>query len=198
MGKLQEFISKTIASKRFNLIAFSVITVMVLIAYSNTFNASFHFDDHPSIVDNSAIRHISGDNILSILQGSRPVVYLSIMLNYQLSGVNVVGWHIFNIGTHVINSILVYLLILWTLTLPSFGKAYAEKSKWMALFGALLFGVHPIQTESVTYIISRSELLATCFYLGTFLLFIKWISTTRFRYVIGMLVTATLSMSSKE
>lgn len=198
MGKLQAFLSKIYASKRFNLIAFGVIMAMVLIAYANTFTASFHFDDNPSIIENSTIRHITGENILTILKGNRPVVYLSIMLNYQLSGLNVIGWHIFNIGTHIINSIFVYLLILWTLTLPSFGKAYAEKAMWMALFGALLFGVHPIQTESVTYIISRSELLATCFYLATVLLFIKGATTGKFGYVIGMLVTSLLSMSSKE
>jgi hypothetical protein len=198
MGKLQEFMSKIYTSERFNVIAFSVITAMVLIAYSNTFTASFHFDDNPSIIENSTIRHISGENILSILKGSRPVVFLSIMLNYQLSGLNVISWHIFNIGIHIINSIFVYLLILWTLTLPTFGNSFRDKAKWMALFGGLLFGVHPIQTESVTYIISRSELLATCFYLATFLLFIKGIPTTRFGYVIGMLVTSILSMSSKE
>lgn len=186
------------SGKRFNLIAFSVITAMVLIAYANTFTASFHFDDNPSIIENAAIRHITGENILKLLKESRPVVSLSIMLNYAFSGLNVVGWHIFNIGTHVVNSIFVYLLILWTLTLPSFGKAYAEKAKWMALFGALLFGVHPIQTESVTYIISRSELLATCFYLATFLFFIKGIPSARFGYVVGMLVSSLLSMGSKE
>ena len=198
MGKLQESISKIFASKRFNLIAFSVIAGMVLIAYANTFTASFHFDDNPSIIENSTIRHVTGENILAILKGSRPVVYLSIMLNYQLNGLNVIGWHVFNIGTHVTNSIFVYLLILWTLTLPTFGKAYADKAKWMSLFGALLFGVHPIQTESVTYIITRSELLAACFYLATFLFFIKGATTGRFGYVIGMLVTSLLSMSSKE
>jgi len=198
MGKLQKSISNIFAGKHFNLIAFSVIAAMVLIAYANSFTASFHFDDNPSIIENARIRHVTGDNIYNLLLSSRPVVYLSIMLNYQLSGLNVIGWHIFNIGTHIINSIFVYLLILWTLTLPSFGKTYSEKATWMALFGALLFGVHPIQTESVTYIISRSELLATCFYLATFLLFIKGSTSGKFGYVVGMLATSLLSMGSKE
>lgn len=198
MKKLQEFISKVYASKRFNLIAFGLIAVMVLIAYANTFTASFHFDDNPSIIENATIRHITGENILKLLKENRPVVSLSIMLNYALSGLNVVGWHIFNIGTHIVNSIFVYLLILWTLTLPTFGTSFSDKAKRMALFGALLFGVHPIQTESVTYIISRSELLATCFYLATFLLFIKGSTTGKFGYVVGMLLTSILSMSSKE
>ncbi len=198
MGKLQEFFSRTFASKRFNLIAFGVIAAMVLVAYSNTFTASFHFDDNPSIIENSTIRYITGENILNLMMGNRPVVFLSIMLNYALGGINVVGFHLFNIGIHIINSIFVYLLILGTLTLPVFGNIYAEKAKRMALFGALLFGVHPIQTESVTYIISRTELLATCFYLATFLLFIKGAPSGKFGYAIGMLVTSLLAMGSKE
>jgi hypothetical protein len=68
----------------------------------------------------------------------------------------------------------------------------------MALFGALLFGVHPIQTETVTYIISRTEILATFFYLATFLLFIKGAPTGRLSYTAGMFITALLSMGSKE
>jgi hypothetical protein len=198
MGKFQEFFQRIYSSKRFNLIAFGVIAAMVLIAYANTFTASFHFDDNPSIIENSGIRHMNWDSIMGVLQGIRPVVYLSIMINYQLSGLNVVGWHIFNIGVHIINSIFVYLLILRTLTLPALGNTYTENAKRMALFAALLFAVHPIQTETVTYIISRTEILATCFYLATFLLFIREATTGKFRYAVGMLATATLSMGSKE
>ena len=198
MEKLQELMTRIYSGKRFNLVAFGVIAAMVLIAYSNTFTASFHFDDNPSIIENAQIRHATGENILKLMTGNRPVVYLSIMLNYQLSGLNVIGWHIFNIGVHIVNSIFVYLLVLWTLTLPSFGTTFTEKAKRMALFCALLFGVHPVQTESVTYIISRSELLATCFYLATFLLFIKGAPSGRFAYVIGMFITSLLSMGSKE
>jgi len=198
MGKIRTFLEEAYNSKRFNLYAFGIIAVFILIAYSNTFTASFHFDDNPSIMENAAIRHITLDNIMQILRGVRPVVYLSIMLNYAVSDLNVVGWHSFNIGLHIINSIFVYLLILWTMTLPVFGKEYEEKARRMALFGALLFGVHPVQTESVTYIISRTELLATCFYLATFLLFIKGARTGKFSYVLGMFGTALLAMGSKE
>jgi hypothetical protein len=198
MGKIRTFLDKVYNSKRFNLYAFGIIAVLILIAYSNTFTASFHFDDNPSIMENAAIRHITLDNIVELLRGVRPVVYLSIMLNYAVSGLNVVGWHSFNIGVHIINSIFVYLFILWTLTLPVFRDTFVEKAKRMALFGALLFAVHPVQTESVTYIISRTELLATCFYLATFLLFIKGARTGKFSSVLGMFGTALLAMGSKE
>lgn len=198
MEKIRALIEALFNNKRFNIIACGIIAAMVLIAYSNTFTASFHFDDNPSIIENATIRHITFDDIAQIIHGVRPVIYLSIMVNYAFSGLNVIGWHIFNIGIHIANSIFVYLLVLWTLLLPVFGKRYDGHAKWMALFVALLFGVHPIQTESVTYIISRTELLATFFYLATFLLFIKGAPTGKFGYAIGMLVTSFLAMGSKE
>ncbi len=184
--------------KRFNFVAFGIIAGMILIAYSNTFHASFHFDDNPSIVENASIKRMTSDNIISLLTGVRPVVYLSLMLNYQLSGLNVAGWHVFNIAVHIGNSFFVYLLMFWTLNLPRLETKYGGKARRMALFGALLFAVHPIQTEAVTYIITRTELLATFFYLATFLLFIKGARTQRSSYYIGAFFTSALSMGSKE
>jgi protein O-mannosyl-transferase len=182
----------------FNRWAFLLIAVMILIAYSNTFTASFHFDDNPSIVENTTIKQVNFNNIMQILHGVRPVVYLSIMFNYMLSGLNVIGWHIFNIAVHIANSFFVYLLVLWTLNRPVLVNAYENKARRMALFAALLFGVHPIQTESVTYIITRTELLATFFYLATFLLFIKGTEKNKFSYYLGAAFTALCAMGSKE
>lgn len=176
----------------------TIIGILVLIAYSNTFTASFHFDDNPAIIENANIRHVTIDNILNLIKTNRPVVYLSLMLNYQLSGLNVVGWHAFNIGVHIANSCFVYLLIIWTLNLPALEREYRDKAKRMALFGALLFGVHPVQTESVTYIISRTELLATFFYLTAFLFFIKGSQTKHKGYYVATMISAALSMGSKE
>ncbi|MHB8846028.1 MAG: hypothetical protein ACYC7L_14915 [Nitrospirota bacterium] len=198
MGKFVDFVARIYSSKRFNLIAFGLIAAMILIAYSNTFTASFHFDDNPSIIENAAIRHVTWDNIRLLLSTNRPVVDLSIMLNYRLSGLNVVGYHIFNITTHILNSYLVYLLVLGTLTLPVLEAQYAEKAKRMALFSALLFGVHPIQTESVTYIISRSELITTFFYLSTLLVFTRGVRSGKFRHFIAAMLLSLLAMQSKE
>jgi hypothetical protein len=198
MPALTEKVSKVFAARRFNLVAFGIIAGLILIAYSNTFTSSFHFDDNPSIVENATIKRLTSDNIISIITGIRPVVYLSLMFNYQLGGLNVVGYHIFNIALHIANSMFVYLLMLWTLGLPALEAKYKGKARRMALFGALLFAVHPIQTEAVTYIITRTELLTTFFYLATFLLFIKGARAQRSFYYVGAFFTAALSMGSKE
>jgi len=199
MASLPEKFDSLFASKRFNLAAFCTIAVLILIAYSNTFKADFHFDDNPSIVENWQIKQFTLTNFINLLKGgTRPVVNISLLLNYQLSGLNVVGWHIFNITLHILNSCFVYLLILWTLKLPALSDRYGYRASRMALFGALLFALHPIQTESVTYIISRTELLASFFYLATFLLFIKGATANKFGYYIGAFCTALLAMGSKE
>jgi tetratricopeptide (TPR) repeat protein len=198
MAGLQEKLNRIYTGKRFNLAAFGLIAVMVLIAYANTFTAGFHFDDTYSIVDNPYIKRVSLENIKYLLSANRPIVNLTLMLNYQLSGLNVVGWHIFNIAVHIANAFFVYLLIIKTMSMPFFEKKYDQSAKRLALFGALLFGVHPVQTESVTYIITRTELVATFFYLATMLLFIKGAGANRFAYFIGAFFTSLCAMGSKE
>ncbi|HYA87349.1 MAG TPA: glycosyltransferase family 39 protein [Nitrospirota bacterium] len=199
MQKMQEQVDRLFASKRYNLFAFIIIAALTLIAYSNTFTAAFHFDDNPSIVENGSIRHFTWDSIVGQFSGTRPIVNLSLLFNYQLSGMNVIGWHVFNIGLHIANSIFVYLFLLWTLNLPSLSARYGGvRAKRMALFGSLLFALHPVQTESVTYIISRTELLATFFYLATFLFFIKGVRSRKFSYYIGCFFMSFLAMGSKE
>jgi protein O-mannosyl-transferase len=192
------FMNRLFTHKHFNLIAAALIAVLVLAAYSNSFTNSFHFDDDQAISENPRIKQPTAENIWGIISGARSVVYLSLMLNYQLGSLNPVGWHIFNVGVHIITSILVYFFILQTLSLPSLRDKFGAKARWLALFAGLLFAVHPIQTESVTYIISRSELLATCFYMAAFLFFIQFEKTKNFGYALGVLFSAYLAVASKE
>jgi hypothetical protein len=198
MNSLTARVRKLFEHRRFNLIAFVIIAATVLIAYSNTLNSSFHFDDNPTIVENPAIKRLTADNLMILLNSSRPVVSLSLMLNYQLGGLNVVGYHIFNIGCHIITGFLVYLFIVWTLNMPPLVTRFGDRARRMGLFGALLFALHPVQTESVTYIITRSEILAALFYLATFLLFIRFVKSGKFSYVLAASVTSLLSMGSKQ
>lgn len=197
-SSLDLLLSKFYRSRHFTLYAFAIIAAITLLAYSNTFYSSFHFDDDAQISENHTIKHVTVENIITQLRTSRPVVQLSLMLNYWISGLNVVSWHVFNICVHIINSLLVYLLVLKTLTAPVLKKRYDQRARVMALFAALLFALHPIQTESVTYIISRSELLATLFYLTTFLLFIQSVETGKFIYIVTACFTSLCAMGSKQ
>jgi hypothetical protein len=199
MQKIQDRVSAFLTRKHFNRIAFVLLAVLVVASYSNTFTADFHFDDNPSIVENGALRHLSWDSFIGQFSGTRPIINLSLYINYQLAGLNVIGWHIVNIGFHIANSIFVYLFILWTLKLPSLSERYGgARAVRMALFGALIFSLHPVQTESVTYIISRTELIATFFYLASFLFFIRGARSGKFRFYVGSFIMSFLAMGSKE
>src|SRR3990172_1813470 len=134
MQAINEKMNRIFNSKKFNVIAFVLIAGLILIAYSNTFYATFHFDDNPAIVENASIKRMTWDNFVTQLVGTRPVVGLSLMLNYKVSGLNVVGWHIFNIAVHIANGFFVYLLILWTLSLPVLNAPYGDRARRMALF----------------------------------------------------------------
>ncbi len=190
-------LEKIFESKRFHLIASLLIAVSSLLVYSNTFHASFHFDDTPNIVENYQIRNLA--NSLDILRGQRGVSMLTFAVNYAIGGLNVVGYHIVNLSIHIANSILVYFLIFITLSRIS---ALREKGKRIALFTALLFSVHPVQTQAVTYIVQRMEVLASMFMLIGLLLFIKGAgaerTSTRILFYGTVAISYILGFYSKE
>lgn len=149
--------------------AFMLVTAaLVLLAYSNSFTASFQFDDAPIILDNQQLRDLA--NLPSIIQNTRGLTLATFALNYAAGGTNVVGYHIVNIAIHIINSILVYLLLFHTFMLV---KGDAVSAKRLSAFTALIFALHPIQTQSVTYIVQRMESLASLFYVLAILLLVK-------------------------
>ncbi len=136
--------------------------------YLNALQGSFQFDDYNVIVDNPAV-HSWGAFLADAAHGIRPVLKLSYTLNW-LAGPGPFGFHLVNIAVHAANTLLVYALAL-RLTRPKDGDAPAPKESFgtAALFAALLFAVHPVQTEAVTYLCGRSVSLMAFFYLASIL-----------------------------
>jgi hypothetical protein len=154
-----------------HLLAIFLISAIAVIVYSNSFDCSFHFDDQPAIVENYAIHRFDLKEIFS--SSNRPILDITLAVNYYFGKLNVFGYHLVNLLLHISNGIMLYLIILWTAALPSIKEKYQERSYRIALYASLIFISHPIQTQSVTYIISRSSVMATTFYLLTILLFIQ-------------------------
>ncbi|MFA5089929.1 MAG: tetratricopeptide repeat protein [Candidatus Omnitrophota bacterium] len=188
------------------IIHFVIIFLLGMLIYSNTFNNSFHFDEHPYIEKNQVLRHPLDVKALWNFCPTRFLTYLSLSLNYLIGQLNVFGYHLVNIIIHIGSSMLVYGLAL--LLFPSFCLDKAQiknRAGILALFTALVFLLHPLQTEAVTYIIQRATLLAAFFYLLSFILYLKWRlirqegarSGNRFYYA-ASLFTAILAMFSKE
>lgn len=157
------------------------------IVYSHSFENSFHFDDFPTIVNNISIKNIHQVNRIWAFWPTRFISYLSFALNYHWGGLNVLGYHIFNLLIHVGTALLVW----WLMMLIS-------DSALVSFFTATVFLVHPLQTQTVNYIFQRCTLLAAFFYLSSLTLYIKSVQSQKKVYYIGSLLAAILSMFSKE
>ncbi|MBI5587868.1 MAG: hypothetical protein HY889_05820 [Deltaproteobacteria bacterium] len=155
------------SSRWFHFMAAAVITGSILIAYSNTFHAAFQFDDLPQIVENDSLKSLS--NLTTLLRQNRGVTMATFALNYAWGGLDVTGYHIVNTAVHALASFFAYLLLYNIFRTAGAKEAW---SKRVAFFSALFFAVHPIQTQSVTYIVQRMESLASLFYILALFFFV--------------------------
>ncbi|HNX82324.1 MAG TPA: tetratricopeptide repeat protein [Candidatus Omnitrophota bacterium] len=132
----------------------------------NSFDAPFVFDGKGAIENNQSIRSLFP--LGKFLHGtSRPIVKFSFALNYAIHRLNLKGFHLVNLAIHFLAALVLLGIIRRTLLsrkIPLFPRYYR---KGIAFSTALLWAIHPLQTESVTYIFQRSESLMGLFYLLT-------------------------------
>jgi protein O-mannosyl-transferase len=174
------------------------IVVAVIAAYGNTFQAPFVLDDLPSIVGNPSIRGWATalDAPVQSSTDGRPVLNLSFALNYMISGYSVWSYHALNVLFHAASALVLYGIVRRTLA-GSLGAAAVP----IAGSAALLWAVHPLDTEAVTYTVQRAESLMGLFMLLTLYCFIRFTEgDPRGRRVFGVLsiVSCLLGMATKE
>lgn len=187
------------------LLAGGVIVLATWAAYANSFSAPFVFDDLKSIAANPSIRHLwplsevlSPPNNLTGAAG-RPVVNLSLAINYALGGVRVNGYHVFNTLVHALAGLTLFGIVRRTLLRPALRGPFGAAALPLALVVALLWVLHPLQTESVTCVVQRSESLMGLFYLLTLYGFIRSVeSSAPLPWQIFTLVACVLGMATKE
>ncbi len=189
--------------KKCNFLFIAVIFIAGIIAYSNSFDCSFHFDDgnvfHSSVTEGSTT---IGDWIR--LFPNRPIGMLTFVLNFHLHGLDVWGYHVVNLIIHLINAFLVWWLTWLTLSTPVMKETEISRHKTvLAFLTGLLFVTHPLATQSVTYIVQRFASLATLFYLLSMILFAQgklWQGNRKIPWLLfgGSVICAILGMLSKE
>ncbi|MFC1523486.1 hypothetical protein ACFL6N_01720 [Thermodesulfobacteriota bacterium] len=161
-----------------DIIVYALIVVFTMIAYANTFQSPFLFDDYANIVNNHfiRIRTLAPSSLLRAAQESpmhnRWLSNISFALNYYFHGYNPFGYHLVNILIHAATGCLVYLLLLKTLSLSRFPDTSSHR-KELALVASMIWLLHPIQTNVVTYIVQRMTSMATLFYLASLLCYIN-------------------------
>ncbi|MCJ7748117.1 MAG: hypothetical protein MUP27_10260, partial [Desulfobacterales bacterium] len=163
-----------------HLIAVALIVGVALVAYSNTFYVPFQFDDRPNIMSNPniQIKVFTWDRLERLIKNTykesiRVFSYFTLALNYYFGEFNVFGYHLVNFIIHVASGIFLYGFLILTFRLPSLKEKYGPISYKVALFTGLIFISHPIQTQSVTYIVQRMASMAGMFYLLSMVLYIK-------------------------
>lgn len=155
-------------------------------AHAAAWSAPFIFDDILCIKDNSSILSLSRwrDVLWPPVDGSgvsgRPLVNLSLALNYAWGEFDPRGYHVFNIAAHCGVAGLVFALVARCLGRALVGQADCERrSAWLGFVVALLWVTHPLQTESVACVIQRTEVLGALFYLLTLWAFVRSLDSAK-------------------
>jgi tetratricopeptide (TPR) repeat protein len=184
--------------------AMAVLILAIGAAYANSFHGPFIFDDVPSIVNNRTVRHLGSWQVLAappdaVTTTGRPLVNLSLAINYAVGGLAVEGYHVANLVLHILAALALFGLVRRTLLLPALSARFAAASTGLALAVALLWALHPLQTESVTYVVQRSESIVGLFYLLLLYCLVRGASSDRgvLWHALAVL-TCTLGMASKE
>jgi Flp pilus assembly protein TadD len=161
---------------------YPLILVLVLaVSWRGSLGGAFVFDDEATVLKNELLGPAGGffrappDSPLR----DRPVAAASLGLNYLLGGRNPLGYHLVNLLIHLAAALALYGIVRRTLRKGAAGPLPAGSAAAAALAAALLWGLHPLQTESVTYITQRCESLSGMFYLLTLYLFIRGAGSSR-------------------
>jgi tetratricopeptide (TPR) repeat protein len=189
-------------------IAGVLLVLATLAAYHNSFSGPFVYDDIPSIKDNPTIKDLDDlktvftpPNDSGITVNGRPLINLSLAINWAIGKESVTGYHVVNFLIHSIGGLALFGLVRRTLLLPLLRDRFKSEalSLPLAFAAALIWLVHPLQTESVTYIIQRAESLVGMFYLLTFYCFARSVTASnRTLWEILTVLSCLCGMASKE
>lgn len=180
------------------------LIVLGILAYGNSLNGPFIYDDIPNIVDNQVIHNIR--NAMNPSLGpagaglyNRPVIRFSLAVNYALGGNNVRGYHILNLVIHLLAGITLFGIVRRTLLTERMKVIYGPAATLLGFACALLWLLHPIQTQAVTYIIQRCESMMGLFFLLTFYCAIRgWQSSRSGPWHGAAVLFFLLGVGSKE
>ncbi|HEY8994578.1 MAG TPA: tetratricopeptide repeat protein [Lacunisphaera sp.] len=173
--------------------------------YFPSLGGPFVFDDIPAVVQNTTIRDLTDlEQVLSPpAEGagidSRPVVNLSLALDYAAAGLDPRSFRLTNVTLHVFGALALFGLVRRTLTLPSIPERWSRASLPVAWSTALLWTAHPLQTETVICVIQRTEGLVSFWYLCMLYCFVRAVEPAGDRrWLVIAWASCLLGMASKE
>lgn len=186
-----------------------LIGVLAFVVYANSLSNDFVFDDDsvvlsdPTIMTLSSIpKYFTGQEGFHKVIGKywRPVISASYAIDYSLWGFNPLGFHLTNIIIHIINCLLFFKILL--LMFPPGVKKKTKQYEYALLASAVVFAVHPIHTEAVTWVSGRTDSLSFTFFVAAFIYYLKYSSSSNVKradvYIIMMSIFYILALLAKE
>ncbi len=184
-----------------NALGIAALAGLAALAYLPCLSGEFVFDDNNAILQSLLVRKI-WPLMRFVTYSNRPLVDFTYALNYAQNGYDTWWFHATNIILHAATAIVLYLLALRTLRLPAFADRYAERCQPIAWIAAAIFACHPLASDTVAYIASRSEGIAGFFYLLTMLVYAIAVtaedSSKRTLAKYALPVVTALAVGSKE
>ncbi len=193
--------------RRTTWLALLVLALAAGAAYHDSFHGPFVFDDVLAIQNNPDIRSFAttlreNPAVDTATAVGRPLLRVSLWANYALGGLDVRGYHAVNLLLHLAVAFTLFAFTRRLLASPRLAPRYAAASGPLALAIALLWTVHPLQSESVTYVVQRAEMLGALFYLLTLYAVVRCAEASVSRggraWAVAAVLLCLLGMASKE
>jgi tetratricopeptide (TPR) repeat protein len=191
-----------------------VLALAIGLVYGRALDVPFILDDESTILGNKSIASLwpligTAEDPgplrppVPLPTAGRPLVNLTFAINFSIGRLSPIGYHAFNVLVHFAATLLLFALVRRTLLLPYFAGPFENSATWLALAIALIWALHPLQTETVIYATQRTELMMAFFYLATLYCSLRyWLSDTDLtqrRVWLTLAVFACLAgMASKE
>ena len=186
-------------------LSIALLSGAVAVAFGSSLHGRVVFDDSAAIIENPTIRHLEdmrhvltppSDNGVTV--GGRPLLNLTFALNYAWGGFSVVGYHVVNVLIHLAATLALYGIARRTLLMAGHSADLRRAAGGIAFVSALVWAAHPLQTESVTYIVQRAESLMGLLFLVTLYAFVRYTEAKRGTWFALAVVSCAAGMATKE
>jgi Flp pilus assembly protein TadD len=181
----------------------ATLAAVGVLAYANSFNSPFILDDQSAILNNQQIRTLwpltlplSPPDETPVAR--RPLVNLSFAINFAAGGLDVAGYRRGNLILHLLAALALFGLVRRTLTLDALTPRFGKHATALAFTSALLWMLHPLQTEVVNYISQRTAAMMGLFYLLTLYCSVRGLAGRTRRWRVAAVVACAAGMACKE
>ena len=183
-------------------VQYLVLLALILLCYGHTLDVPFYLDDNNSLRGNEAIQQVDLGTLWG-LYAARIVGYLTFALDYAVHGYSLTGYHLVNILIHVLATFMAYQVALALLKTPRLESMANEQAiLWLPLITALIFAIHPLQIQAVTYIVQRLASLVALFYLSSLYCYLQFrlSKTPKKKIIFGFLliISGCLALFTKQ